>query len=82
MDEVSYFVEDRKTKVLVNYHTRARDERLAKRFALAELRRALLPENIGVGWPSTDGVRSIHASICACAACGGMGLRSEEATGE
>ena len=76
--EVSYFAEDRVTKVLVNVKLHGADERRIKRAVIAELRRALLPENINVSWPSKDGVRSIHSSICGCKACGNMGLSPEK----
>jgi len=72
----SYFAEDRPTKVLV--HAKGFDGKSVKRTAINLLCTALLPENINVGWPSTDGVRSMHASICGCAACGQGGLSPED----
>jgi hypothetical protein len=70
---ISYFAEDRKTKVLVN--AKGREDKSVRRTAMYHLREALSPENINLGWPSKG---SIHASICSCSACGHGGLIPED----
>ncbi len=47
------------------------DHKRVKQAAMYELRRALLPENVGRRWSDPE---SPHCSICSCSACGQMGL--------
>jgi len=73
---VSYFAEDRKTKVLVHVH--GVDDKSAKRTAYSQLRLAISPSYINVGWPNRE---SIHAALCNCPACGQGGIKPEDPEG-
>lgn len=70
---LSMFAQDRRTGVLV--HGEGRTELDVRRRVLALLRQATSPEHVDLGWPKSG---SLHCSICACPACGHMGLTSED----
>lgn len=66
-DDVSYFAEDRETKILA--YSRGRDAASAQRHSMYMLRQAIAdPEN-------SD---RTHASICGCPVCGRGGLTPDE----